>query len=142
MPLRHCSTTDRVKKTFRDDVKVATTALVASLHPPESKSKLVDILDTQSRWKDNSDEVIEVMRDAAVERRTVEHADTLRSTFCMTKNKEEASSNFSNAAKTSGGGKPQVRGVNIVSFCVYRRVFGLQGTQQKARTYGLVRGRA
>lgn len=53
--------------------------LVASLHPPEIKSKVVSILDMRGGWKDNPDELIFVMRDAAVERRTIEQEDELLS---------------------------------------------------------------
>lgn len=77
---------DNVKKVFRDDAnqyksgpaKVITTALLVGLYPPEFKFNVVSIVDTRGGWKDNPDEVIAVMRDAAVEWRTVEQGDKLR----------------------------------------------------------------
>lgn len=77
---------DSVQKAFGDDAnqykprpaKGITAALVAGLYSPEFMSKVIHILDMRGGWNDNSDEVIVVVRDAALERRTIELADKLR----------------------------------------------------------------
>lgn len=101
---------------------------MAGLHPPEFKSKMVGILDMRGRWTDNFDEVIAVMGDAAVEWRTVDQADELRSKSRGRKNKDKASSKFGETAKTSRGGKH--RGKSSISM-VYRnqyRICNEEGT--------------
>lgn len=52
--------------------------------------------------KDNPDEVIVEIQDAAVEWRTVEQADKMRSKSRGAETKEDAFSTFDGAAKTSG----------------------------------------
>ena len=50
---------------------VITKALVANLHPPEFKTKVESKLDMQGGWKEKPELVFDVVRDAAVEWRTV-----------------------------------------------------------------------
>lgn len=141
------SESNNVKKAFGDDAnqyksgsaKVITTALVVGLHLPELKSKVDTILYIQDGWKDNPDEVIVVMRDVAVQWRTVEQTDKLRRISRGTKKNDDASFKFGGAAKMSGGGKnrgkPSISIVNRTSVAFARRkVIGLRGARPEART--------
>ena len=52
--------------------------LVAGLHPPEFKTKVATALDMKGSWKEHSDLVYSVAREAAGACATVEQADKLR----------------------------------------------------------------
>ena len=53
-------------------------AIVAGLAPPEFKLKVQSKLDMMGGWKDKPDNVIELIREAAIDWRTVEQADKRR----------------------------------------------------------------
>lgn len=93
---------DNVTKAFGNDAnqympgpaKVITTGLLAGLHPPKFKPNMVSIWMCEAGWQGNPYDVIVVMRDAAVEWRTVKHqAGRLRTNFGGAKNKKVASLN-------------------------------------------------
>ena len=51
---------------------------MAGLHPPEFKVKVESKLDLKGHWKDKSDEVFDLVREVAIDWRTVELADKQR----------------------------------------------------------------
>ena len=53
-------------------------AVVAGLAPPEFKLKVQSKLDMMGGWKDKPDNVLELIREAAIDWRTVEQADKRR----------------------------------------------------------------
>ena len=51
---------------------------MVGLHPPECKIKVESKLDMKGHWKDKPDEVFDLVREVAIEWRTVELADKQR----------------------------------------------------------------
>lgn len=89
---------DNVRKAFRDTresyrpgrAKVITKALVMGLHSRVSEAKVVSsILDMKGGWKNKSDNVLNVVREAAVDWKIVEQDDHFRS-----KNRSKANDKY------------------------------------------------
>ena len=69
---------DTLRAYRRDPAAVISKALVAGLQPPEFKLKVEHQLEMRGAWKDKPREVFDLVREVAVERRTVEMADKQR----------------------------------------------------------------
>ena len=67
---------------------------MVGLHPPECKIKVESKLDMKGHWKDKPDEVFDLVREVAIEWRTVELADKQR--------------HQTRAGRTTTRGKPSV----------------------------------